>query len=174
MSNTTITIEQIPGSEPTAEVVAASDEQWVVMLVDRARSEGLRLTGEGADPRPRLAVRWTGTGGVDHAPLALPRPRTMSESLTHLAAITPRLGGSSAAGTVPRHGTTSLPTTSREPPDADAHPGGSVSVRPWAPHCPVSEPPPRALSHGWNRHRPSEITSTLPSLTRTAVSSSMK
>lgn len=29
-------------------------------------------------------------------------------------------------------------------------------------------------SHGWNRHRPSEMTSTLPSLTRTAVSSSMK
>ncbi|MFJ2478213.1 transposase [Streptomyces sp. NPDC087659] len=45
MSGTTI--EQIPGSEPTAEAVAASDEQLVAMLVDRARSEGLQLTGEG-------------------------------------------------------------------------------------------------------------------------------
>ncbi|GGX24315.1 hypothetical protein GCM10010341_51940 [Streptomyces noursei] len=45
MSDTTI--EQIPGGEPAAEAVAASDEQLVAMLVDRARSEGLQLTGEG-------------------------------------------------------------------------------------------------------------------------------
>jgi putative transposase len=44
MSDTTI--EQIPGSEPAA-VVPASDEQLVAMLVDRVRSEGLHLTGEG-------------------------------------------------------------------------------------------------------------------------------
>jgi putative transposase len=44
MSDTTI--EQIPGGEPAAAVVA-SDEQLVAMLVDRARSEGLQLTGEG-------------------------------------------------------------------------------------------------------------------------------
>ena len=36
MSNTTI--EQIPGSEPAAVAVPASDEQLVAMLVDRARS----------------------------------------------------------------------------------------------------------------------------------------
>ena len=41
-----ITIEQIPGSELAA-AVPASDEQLVAMLVDRARSEGLQLTGEG-------------------------------------------------------------------------------------------------------------------------------
>lgn len=52
MSDTTI--EQIPGREPTAEAVAASDEQLVAMLVDRARSEGLRLTGEGG-----LLQQWT-------------------------------------------------------------------------------------------------------------------
>jgi len=40
-------IEQISGSEPTARAVAASDEQLVAVLVDRARSEGLQLTGEG-------------------------------------------------------------------------------------------------------------------------------
>lgn len=45
MSDTTI--EQIPGSEPAAVVAPASDEQLVAMLVDRARSEGLQLTGEG-------------------------------------------------------------------------------------------------------------------------------
>ncbi len=44
MSDTTI--EQIPDGEPAA-VVPASDEQLVAMLVDRARSEGLQLTGEG-------------------------------------------------------------------------------------------------------------------------------
>lgn len=44
MSDTTI--EEIPGSEPVA-AVPASDEQLVAMLVDRARSEGLQLTGEG-------------------------------------------------------------------------------------------------------------------------------
>lgn len=44
MSDTTI--EQIPGGEPAA-AVAASDEQLVAMLVGRARSEGLQLTGEG-------------------------------------------------------------------------------------------------------------------------------
>ncbi|KPI11691.1 hypothetical protein OK006_11146 [Actinobacteria bacterium OK006] len=38
----------------------------------------------------------------------------------------------------------------------------------------LSGAPHHVLSHGWNRHRPSETTSTLPSLTRTAVSSSMK
>lgn len=43
MSDTTI--EQIPDSEPTA-AVPAGDEQLVAMLVDRARSEGLQLTGE--------------------------------------------------------------------------------------------------------------------------------
>src|SRR3954470_7344490 len=42
-----MTIEQIPGGEPAAEAVAASDEQLVAMLVDRARSEGLQLTGDG-------------------------------------------------------------------------------------------------------------------------------
>jgi len=42
-----VPIEQISGSEPTARAVAASDEQLVAMLVDRARSEGLQLTGEG-------------------------------------------------------------------------------------------------------------------------------
>jgi hypothetical protein len=40
-------IEQIPGGEPAAEAVAASDEQLVAMLVDRARSEGLQLAGKG-------------------------------------------------------------------------------------------------------------------------------
>ncbi|ODA69310.1 Transposase, Mutator family [Streptomyces sp. AVP053U2] len=44
MSDTTI--EQIPGSEAAVEAVPASDEQLVAMLVDRARSEGLQLTGE--------------------------------------------------------------------------------------------------------------------------------
>ncbi|GAX57112.1 hypothetical protein SO3561_08682 [Streptomyces olivochromogenes] len=34
--------------------------------------------------------------------------------------------------------------------------------------------PHHASSHGWNRHRPSEMTSSLSSLTRMAVSSSMK
>ncbi len=43
MSDTAM--EQIPGGEPAAEAVAASDEQLVAMLVDRARSEGLQLTG---------------------------------------------------------------------------------------------------------------------------------
>jgi len=42
-----VPIEQISGSEPTARAVAASDEQLVAVLVDRARSEGLQLTGEG-------------------------------------------------------------------------------------------------------------------------------
>ncbi len=45
MSDTAI--EQIPGSEAAAKAVPASDEQLVAMLVDRARSEGLQLTGEG-------------------------------------------------------------------------------------------------------------------------------
>ena len=40
MSDTTI--ERIAGGEP-----AAGDEQLVAMLVDRARSQGLQLTGEG-------------------------------------------------------------------------------------------------------------------------------
>jgi hypothetical protein len=40
-----ITIEQIAGAD--VEPVLASDEQLVAMLVDRARSEGLQLTGEG-------------------------------------------------------------------------------------------------------------------------------
>ncbi|MGX1267151.1 hypothetical protein RKD18_000345 [Streptomyces phaeoluteigriseus] len=40
--------------------------------------------------------------------------------------------------------------------------------------CPGVPTTAHALCHGWNRHRPSERTSTLPSLTRTAVSSSMK
>jgi hypothetical protein len=42
MSDTTI--EQIPGSEPAAETVAASDEQLVAMLVGRSQSEGPRST----------------------------------------------------------------------------------------------------------------------------------
>ncbi len=45
MSDTTI--EEISAVEPVAEAVPASDEQLVAMLVDRARSEGLQLTGEG-------------------------------------------------------------------------------------------------------------------------------
>ena len=45
MSGTTI--EQIPGSVPAAGAVPASDEQLVAMLVDRARSGVLPLTGEG-------------------------------------------------------------------------------------------------------------------------------
>lgn len=47
MSDTTI--EQIARAdvEPVAAPVLASDEQLVAMLVDRARSEGLQLTGEG-------------------------------------------------------------------------------------------------------------------------------
>src|SRR5947199_6461769 len=44
MSDTTI--ELIPGSEPVA-AVPVSDEQLVAMLVERARSEGLQLTGQG-------------------------------------------------------------------------------------------------------------------------------
>nr|WP_252395890.1 hypothetical protein [Streptantibioticus parmotrematis] len=43
MSDTTI--EQIPGSGAAVEA-SASDEQLVAMLVDRARSEGVQLTGE--------------------------------------------------------------------------------------------------------------------------------
>lgn len=47
MSETTI--EHEPVEEPTGGGMpsAASDEQLVAMLVDRARSEGLQLTGEG-------------------------------------------------------------------------------------------------------------------------------
>jgi hypothetical protein len=63
--------------------------------------------------------------------------------------------------------------TTMKAPDAGAHPGSSASARPWAWHCPVRSSH-HALRHGWNRHRPSEMTSTLPSLRRTAVSSSMK
>jgi hypothetical protein len=44
MSDTTI--EQIAGGEPEAKAVPASDGQLVAMLVDRARSEGLQLTGK--------------------------------------------------------------------------------------------------------------------------------
>jgi transposase-like protein len=40
-------IEQIAGAGSAEEAVPASDEQLVAMLVDRARAEGLQLTGEG-------------------------------------------------------------------------------------------------------------------------------
>jgi hypothetical protein len=45
MSDTTI--ERIADTGQAAEAVPASDEQLVAMLVDRARSVGLQLTGEG-------------------------------------------------------------------------------------------------------------------------------
>ena len=41
MTETTVTADQSDG-EPSA---AVSDEQLIAMLVDRARSEGLQLTG---------------------------------------------------------------------------------------------------------------------------------
>jgi hypothetical protein len=46
MTDTVVEFE--PAGEPVAEPVpAASDEQLIAMLVDRARSEGLQLTGQG-------------------------------------------------------------------------------------------------------------------------------
>ena len=53
MSDTTI--EQTPGGEPVP-AAAASDEQLVAVLVDRARSEGLQLTGEGRLLQPVWVV----------------------------------------------------------------------------------------------------------------------
>ncbi|MDQ0938680.1 hypothetical protein QFZ67_000385 [Streptomyces sp. V1I1] len=47
MSETTIEHESVDESAGGAMPSAASDEQLVAMLVDRARSEGLQLTGEG-------------------------------------------------------------------------------------------------------------------------------
>jgi hypothetical protein len=40
-----MTFQHDPVAEPVG--VATSDEQLIAMLVDRARSEGLQLTGEG-------------------------------------------------------------------------------------------------------------------------------
>lgn len=41
-------VESTPVQEPAEEVSGTTtDEQLVAMLVDRARSEGLQLTGEG-------------------------------------------------------------------------------------------------------------------------------
>src|SRR4051812_15482879 len=40
-------IEEVLGSEVVVEAVSASDERLVAMLVDRGRSEGVQLTGEG-------------------------------------------------------------------------------------------------------------------------------
>ncbi len=47
MSKTTIEHESVEEPADGATPSAASDEQLVAMLVDRARSEGLQLTGEG-------------------------------------------------------------------------------------------------------------------------------
>ncbi|MFE7045106.1 IS256 family transposase, partial [Streptomyces atratus] len=47
MSETTIEHESVEEPAGVAMPSAASDEQLVAMLVDRARSEGLQLTGEG-------------------------------------------------------------------------------------------------------------------------------
>ncbi|CAG7606736.1 hypothetical protein JT723_05555 [Streptomyces bryophytorum] len=61
MSDTTI--EQIPGGEAAVEAVPASDEQLVEMLVDRARCEGLQLTGEGGllqQLTKRVLIRFAG------------------------------------------------------------------------------------------------------------------
>lgn len=47
MSETTIEHESVEESAGGVMPSAASDEQLVAMLVDRARSEGLQLTGDG-------------------------------------------------------------------------------------------------------------------------------
>lgn len=47
MSETAIEHESVKEPVDGAMPSAASDEQLVAMLVDRARSEGLQLTGEG-------------------------------------------------------------------------------------------------------------------------------
>jgi hypothetical protein len=47
MTETVVEQESVERSA-VAPVPAASDEQLVAMLVDRARSEGLQLTGEAA------------------------------------------------------------------------------------------------------------------------------
>lgn len=65
-------IEQVPAGEPAAVAVPTSDEQLVAMLVDRARSEGLRLAGEGAAAATDQAGPGVRAGGRDHR---LPRPR---------------------------------------------------------------------------------------------------
>ncbi|MEU6541162.1 hypothetical protein [Streptomyces sp. NPDC047000] len=48
-----MTIEHESVAEPVG--AATTDEQLIAMLVDRARSEGLQLTGEG---RKRWTIRW--------------------------------------------------------------------------------------------------------------------
>jgi putative transposase len=40
-------VEPTPDQEPAEVSSATTDEQLIAMLVDRARSEGLQLTGEG-------------------------------------------------------------------------------------------------------------------------------
>jgi putative transposase len=42
-----MTTEMIVGQEAAATAGVVTDEQLIAMLVDRARGEGLKLTGEG-------------------------------------------------------------------------------------------------------------------------------
>lgn len=72
MSETTIEPESVKEPAGGAMPSAASDEQLVAMQVDRARSEGLRLTGDGGPPSQSPA---TGRHG-----LALPQPSPPSSA----------------------------------------------------------------------------------------------